>query len=149
MMSTSDLLAGFPLQLEIALAWGEMDAFGHVNNAVYFRYFESARIAYFEAIGWTAHMAESGVGPILASTSCRFKQPLCYPDRLQVGARVTEVKSDRFSMTYRLVSESLASVAAEGQGLVVSYDYGAGSKAPIPDLIEAELLRFDPGAVKL
>ncbi|MFO7632899.1 MAG: acyl-CoA thioesterase [Caldilinea sp.] len=58
----SDLLAGFPVIVEISVAWGEMDAFQHVNNIVYFRYFESGRIAYFERTGAMEEMAKSGIG---------------------------------------------------------------------------------------
>ena len=59
-----DLLAGYPVVIEIPVAWGEMDAFQHVNNIVYFRYFESGRIAYFERAGWTTRERTGGIGPI-------------------------------------------------------------------------------------
>jgi len=67
-------------RIQITVAWGEMDAFQHVNNVVYFKYFESARINYFEETGINAHMQTTGVGPILGNTQCRFKAPLTYPD---------------------------------------------------------------------
>ena len=54
----------YPVQLEIPVAWGDMDAFGHVNNTVYLRWFESARIAFFERISIRASRPEK-VGPIL------------------------------------------------------------------------------------
>ena len=58
-----DPLAGYPVIIEIPVAWGEMDAFQHVNNIVYFRYFESARITYFERTGLIAYMEQTGSGP--------------------------------------------------------------------------------------
>jgi acyl-CoA thioester hydrolase len=64
----AEALREFPVQVEIPVAWGDMDAFGHVNNVVYFRYFESARIACFEAVDYMASAAHSGLGPILAAT---------------------------------------------------------------------------------
>ena len=77
--SVSDLLREFPVVIEMPVRWGDMDAFNHVNNVVYLRYFESARIAYFERLGFGISIAEQGIGPILASTSCEFKFPLTYP----------------------------------------------------------------------
>ena len=72
------------------------------------------------------------VGPILASTSCRFRRPLTYPDDLHVGVRTTDIGEDRFTIEYRLVSERLGEVAAEGEGVVVAYDYQKARKATLP-----------------
>ena len=70
-----ELLKEFPVVIEIPVAWGDMDAFQHVNNTVYFRFFESARIAYFEELDLIGLMRETGIGPILAAADCRFKNP--------------------------------------------------------------------------
>jgi acyl-CoA thioester hydrolase len=126
-------LAGWPVIITLPVAWGEMDAFGHVNNIIFFRYFESARIAYLDAIGFRGDAGAGGVGPILASTQCRFRRPLAYPDTLRVGARSTEVGSDRFTMAYVIVSEALGEAAAEGGGVIVAYDYASGRKTMLPD----------------
>ncbi len=131
----SQHLDGFPVVIEIPVAWGEMDAMGHVNNIVYFRYCESARVAYFERTGFLQVMAETGVGPILASTRCDFRKALTYPDTVTVGVRVNWMKADRFEHEYRIVSQKTGQVAAEAFGVVVSYDYRAGRKAPIPDSV--------------
>ncbi|MBA4189212.1 MAG: acyl-CoA thioesterase [Planctomycetaceae bacterium] len=128
-------LALFPVVVELDVAWGEMDAYDHVNNVVYFRYFENARIAYLDRIGWMAAKVESGLGPIIASTSARYRKPVSYPDRLLVGARISDIQTDRVTFDYRLVSTKLNAVASEGQALVVSYDYRAGKKVPIPDAV--------------
>ncbi len=133
----------YPVIIEIALHWGEMDAFQHLNNTVYFRYFESARIAYFEKIGYLEFMQKTGLGPILASTQCRFKIPLTYPDRVSVGARVTQVEEDRFLMEYAIVSHNLQKIAAEGQGVIVSFDYRENKKAPLPEEIRQRILKLE------
>ena len=102
--------------VEMPVAWGEMDAYGHVNNTVYFRYFEQARIAYLERIGFTDEALRGGVGPILASTHCRFRHPLRYPDRVLSATRVTEVAEDRFVMEYRVVSDGARRGGGGGGG---------------------------------
>src|SRR4051794_35445782 len=80
-------LALFPVVVELDVAWGEMDSFAHVNNVVYFRYFENARVDYLPRIGWFATMTEHGLGPIASATNARFRKPVAYPDRLLVGTR--------------------------------------------------------------
>ena len=130
-MSTNSLNE-YPVRFETPVVWGEMDSFNHVNNVVYFRYFESARIAYFEEVGFTKWMADHGVGPILASTSCRFRRPLTYPDRVTIGARVSDLGEDRFTMKYMIYSDQLDDVAALGEGLIICYDYRNNAKTPLP-----------------
>lgn len=142
-MRVQELLVDYPVTFQTPVAWGEMDSFNHVNNVVYFRYFESARIAYFGRVGIDKHMLETRVGPILASTNCRFRRPLSYPDTITIGARVTEVGDDRFTMHYRVVSHTLEAVAAEGEGLIVIYDYENACKAPLPETIRANIEALD------
>jgi len=131
------LLSDYPVVIQLPVAWGEMDAFNHVNNIVYFRYFESARIAYFEKLDLMAFMEQTGIGPILASTHCRYKIPLTYPDTIAVGAKVSKLEADRFTMKFAVASQRHQKIAAEGDGVIVSYDYRANKKVPMP----AELIR--------
>ncbi|HZG51668.1 MAG TPA: thioesterase family protein [Pyrinomonadaceae bacterium] len=138
-----ELLKIYPVVIELPVAWGEMDALGHVNNIVYFRYFESARMAYFTRLDIWDYMKETGIGPILASTACKFKLPLVYPDTVSVGTRITGVEADRFVMKYVVVSHARAKAAAEGEGLIVAYDYRALRKAPLPDVLKRRIAALE------
>jgi acyl-CoA thioester hydrolase len=139
-------LAGFPVVLHVPVAWGEMDAYAHVNNAVYFRWFASARIAYFDRVAFRDPEANGGVGPILHSTSCRFRRPLVYPDTVHVGARITDIGHDRFTMQYALLSERIGGIAAEGAGVVVAYEYARGVKARLPDEVRRRIETLEASA---
>ncbi len=139
----SDFQERFPVTMPQIVRWGDMDAFGHVNNTVFFRYFESARIAYFDRIGWWEVQQKTGIGPILADTSCRFRRPLTYPDTLQVGTSVRDLGKDRFQMDYVIWSEKLQTVAAEGTSLIVSYHYGEHHKAPLPTELREAIERLE------
>ncbi len=141
-------LKDFPVVIEIPVAWGEMDAFQHVNNIVYFRYFESVRLVYFEKAKFVEAMNETGVGPILASTQCKFKAPLTYPDTVSVGSGIVNIQEDRFTMIYRVVSHRLQRVAAEGEGVIVSYNYRQNKKAPLPAEVKANILEIEQLSAK-
>lgn len=136
------LLEGFPAVVSIPVQWGEMDAYGHVNNTVFFRYFETARIEFLALCGFLEAYERLKIGAILHSTGCRFKSPLFYPDTIEVGGRATDVGEDRFVMEYRVVSLDQNVVAAEGTGIIVSFDYTTRKKSPIPDLVRAKLARM-------
>lgn len=129
--------------VDLPIVWGEMDAFQHVNNTVYFRYFESARIVYFDQVGVNASMAQNRIGPILASTQCRFKAPLTYPDNVSVATRVCDMSEDRFTMKYFVKSHASGRVAAEGEGLIVFYDYEHNCKHRIPESIVERIRTLD------
>jgi acyl-CoA thioester hydrolase len=127
----------YPISLEQEVIWGDMDAFGHVNNTVYFRYFEDARMAFFECCGANEHKAKTRIGPILASTQCDFRAPLSYPDHIRIVTWAEEFRPRRFSMRYRVFSVSQSRLVAEGSGLVVFYDYAQGQSCEIPaDIVE-------------
>jgi acyl-CoA thioester hydrolase len=128
-----EALQDYPVVVKQDVRWGDMDAFQHVNNTVYFRYFESARIAFFEKVGFVrTEGGDTDIGPILAETSCRFRRPLTYPDTLHIGVQVTEMANDRMTMKYVVWSTKLNCVAAEGAGTIVAYDYQYNPKAALP-----------------
>src|SRR4051812_33249647 len=110
-------LDAYPVVVDEIVRWGDLDALGHVNNTLFFRYFETARIAYFEKVGFSADSAGARVGPILASTQCRFRRPLQYPDRLKVAARVLSLGEDRFTMEHAVWSEGQSVIAAIGEAV--------------------------------
>ena len=137
------LRAEFPVVVEWPVAWADMDYFRHANHAVFFTWFEGARIAYLDRIDFRELTDERQVGPILASTHARYRRPVIYPDTVVVGARVVEVGDDRFAQEYRLVSRAQGQVAAEGGGTLVSYDYAAARKAPLPGQVREAIRRLE------
>ncbi len=133
----------YPVVLAQDVIWRDLDAFQHVNNAVYFRYFEDARIAYFARTEILAHKEATNQGPILASTKCDFRAPLSYPDRIHIATTVEDVQGKRFSMKYFVFSEKLGGLAAEGEGLIVYYDYAAAKSCLVPETIAAAIDRIE------
>ena len=136
-------LAQFPVVIDLPVQWGEMDAYGHLNNTVVFRFFESARIAFLDKCNFLRAYDELQIGAILHSTACRFRQPLYYPDTVQVGARVSKVHGDRFEMEYLVFSTSQDAVAAEGTATVVSFDYNERAKTSLPEMVVTGLAEID------
>jgi acyl-CoA thioester hydrolase len=126
-----EVLGRWPVSIEIPVAWGDMDAFAHVNNAVYLRWFESARIAYFEKVGIADRVPE-GVGPILARAAVNYRLPVSYPDTVRVAASVVRLGQTSFMMQYRLTSRRQQdAVVAEGESTVVMVRYPQGTKVPV------------------
>lgn len=130
----------FPVQVTEHVRWGDMDAFGHVNNTVFFQLFESARMEFLQQAGFMRLMDDQGIGPILAHTECYFRRPLTYPCDLLVTARTHEVHAQKVVMEYGLFLRNDDSLmAACGTGLVVCYDYNKRCKAQFPEPLRQQL----------
>jgi len=98
------LLAEFPVIIVQPVQWGEQDALGHVNHVTYFRWAESARVAYSTRIGlMELHEAER-IGPIMASVSNDYRRQVNYPDTVHVGVRVTRIGRSSLAMEHKIVS---------------------------------------------
>ena len=144
----NESLASCPVVIDIPVAWGEMDALRHVNNIVYFRYFESARIAYFERLGWWELMDQTGIGPILGSIQCKFKMPLTHPDTISVGTRVSRIEEDRFVMHYHALSHKSQRIAAEGESVIVSYNYHENKRSLLPKELKQHILALEKSVTR-
>jgi acyl-CoA thioester hydrolase len=118
--------------VDFAVRWGDMDALGHVNNAMYFRYFETARIAYFERVGVFHPGHGTRIGTILVSTRCDFLVPMVYPDTAVVGARVREARTTSLTLDYAIYRGAERELCAVGSSVIVLYDYDKKAKVPIP-----------------
>jgi acyl-CoA thioester hydrolase len=130
-------MSGGPVRVEIDVAWGEMDAFRHVNNAVYARWLETARIAYFERVGLLAY---DSVGPILARQAIDFRKPIEFPDRVTVEVHVPRLGTSSFQMRYQVTSRAQGgALVAEGESIIVLYDYKQGVKVPLSDALRAAI----------
>ena len=131
-MNKNDFIDSYVFTRPDIVQWADMDAFQHVNNAQYFRYFERARIACLEELDLLEYMQAHQIGPILASTQCRFKAALSFPDTILIGTNITDLQADRFLMQYAVFSEQQDVVAAEGDGIIVFFDYQQNTKTDIP-----------------
>jgi acyl-CoA thioester hydrolase len=128
-----------PVIVPIQIRWRDLDALGHVNNAVYLSYFELARIAYLDAV-----LPEgSEIDPatwlprdfqfILAEAQIRYRSPAVLTDRLQVAIHVSRVGSKSFVFAYTITDRTTERLIAEGCSTQVWYDYASKSSQLIPE----------------
>jgi acyl-CoA thioester hydrolase len=137
----------WPVTVELPVQWGDMDSFGHVNNVVYLRWFESARIAYFERAGILERMATERVGPILARQTIDYRLPLQYPDSLRVATTVIKLGKTSFTMGLRMRSRAQGrAIAAEGESVVVMMDYRAGRKVQLWEELRRRIEELEASA---
>ena len=127
----------------VSVRWGDMDSMGHVNNAKYFTYCESARMSYFAAVRMVEHREDERHGPALAAANLNFRQQVRYPADLEVATRVTEIGRSSFKMEYELLHRGTDDRVADGVGVIVWVDYGTGKSIPLPESLKEEIRRFE------
>lgn len=130
----------------ISVQWGDMDSMGHVNNARYFTWCESARMSYFAAVHMQDHRKGEKHGPALAAAHLNFRQQVRYPAELEVLTRVSEIGRSSFRMEYEIVyrgPETLGQRVADGHGVIVWVDYGTGRSIPLPESLKQEIRQFE------
>jgi len=122
-MPEHDALTDFRATIGLPIQWGDMDAFNHVNNVVYFRWLESSRIKYLEEAGMRDLMTAHQLGPILAAVDCSYKRQLEYPGSVTIGARVTKLGRTSLTVAHRIVNDQTSEIAAEGESVIVIFDF--------------------------
>ena len=120
------LLKEYPVIYRQTVAWGDMDAVGHVNNVMYYRYIESDRVDYLTRID------NQGLSAVIASSSCRYLRPVYFPDVLEIGVKVVEVRNSGFRMNYMLYSTEQKQIVATGDAIAVMVDAKTLGKIALP-----------------
>ncbi|WP_241826688.1 acyl-CoA thioesterase [Salinivibrio kushneri] len=122
----------YPLSHTQAIVWNDMDAMQHINNTVYFRYFEDVRVVMLEKLEVFELAKRLNVGPVVASTRCDYRAPLVYPDTITTVAWVEDIQEKRYAMKYEIYSHNQERCVAEGEALIVYCDFKTGKSCPIP-----------------
>jgi acyl-CoA thioester hydrolase len=119
------------------IRWGDMDALGHVNNTVYFRYMEQTRIEWLYALAREGVGYLSGTGPVIVNASCTFMVPIVYPGDVEVRMYLAEPGRSSIGSHYEL--DCAGKRMAEGDAKIVWIDLASGRSVPLPDQVRAKL----------
>lgn len=138
------MLEDFPAVATQPVQWGDQDLFGHVNNTVYFRWFETSRVEYWYKSGLHELMDPRGLGPILASVKCDYKKQIRYPDTIKVAARIEKMGHSSVTLKHVVYSETQSAIAATGNSVIVLFNYEKQHPVPIEGDIREAFLKFDP-----
>ncbi len=142
-------MSNWSVKIEIPVQWGDMDAFGHVNNVQYIRWFESARIEYFLNLQLKAFVSNESVGPILAHIEADYRLPIQFPDTVLAATHISHIGNKSFTMEYMVHSVKQDKIAATGKGIIVMVDYRTGQTQPISDEIKNKIQTLQGAVISL
>ncbi|WP_153117509.1 acyl-CoA thioesterase [Rhodocyclus tenuis] len=121
----------------IPIRWGDMDAYGHVNNTIYFRYFEQCRVEYLEKLGFA--VAPQGSAPVIINAACTFLVPLNYPGVVEVRMFCGAPGRSSIPSSYEIRLQGQETLFAVGEAKIVWMDVASGKSVPIPEQLREEL----------
>jgi acyl-CoA thioester hydrolase len=125
----------------LTVRFSDCDLLGHVNNAVYFTYFEECRLEWWRTFG-DSPMGTPGFGVIIAHCSCNYRAPAFVSDRLEIALSVAAIGTSSLTIDHLVTHVESGKVLADGRTVVVAYDHQAGKSVPIPPATRATLAAF-------
>lgn len=118
----------------LSVRWGDLDAYGHVNNATYLTYLEECRLRWLESLPGPWYQEKSA--PVLASAHLEFRRSIEWPEELIVETRASRVGHSSLTLAHRIVSARDAStVYLEATAVLVWIDRTSGRPVPLPDVV--------------
>jgi len=122
----------FEKTIEIPVQWGDMDSAQHVNNVIYLKWVESARVNLFFSLDGNRLINEENIGPIVAWQDCKYIRPVNYPDTVIVNTSTAEILDDRLILESKIFSKKHNHIVAISKQHIMAYDYKLKQKAPLP-----------------
>jgi acyl-CoA thioester hydrolase len=129
----------FPFSIKQNVLWGEMDAFGHINNVVYFRYFESGRVHFFnETALWQTFLDEQ-VRIVVVKLECNYVQEIIFPEEIEILVAIKEVGNSSIKVHQVVKSSTKNIIFAHGEGIIVGTDPNTGKSKPWSEKLKNKL----------
>lgn len=129
----------FNLLVPITVRWGDMDAYGHVNNATFSTYFETARMKFFEAVDVFKYKEGERHAPAIVSATINYRQQVLYPAELEAGIRCVKVGTKSFTLEHHLFRAGTDEVVADGTTVIAWVDYAVGKAVALPEALKEAL----------
>lgn len=125
------------MELKLRIDWSELDLFEHVNNVMYAKYMQAARVNFMEKVGIMKTYKEQKIGFMVAATSILFYKPLFYPGDISIKTKVKETKNTSFILEHYIYNDD-NDLCAKGEDVIVYFDFS-----------KQEKLLLNPGLLKL
>lgn len=133
-------MVNYPFTTPLTTRWRDNDVYGHVNNVVYYEYFDTiANLYLIEHGGLDIH---GGVIGLVVASQCQFNAPLAYPDELTGGLRVTKLGNSSVRYELAIAKRSSTEIAAEASFTHVFVDRATRRPTPIPDQLREALAKL-------
>jgi acyl-CoA thioester hydrolase len=130
------------VELKLRIDWAELDLFGHVNNVMFVKYAQAARLNYWEEVGIYQNFQKTKQGPMVASVQCDFKKPLFFPGHVTIQTEMVYIKTTSFSLKHDMYNDD-GELVATATDVEVMFDFTENIKIPVPQWIRDRVAETD------
>lgn len=130
---------GLETKITLRIDWSELDVFGHVNNVMFTKYAQAARLNFVEAIGLMELYKTDKIGFMVAETNCQFKKELLFPGNIHIETKIEFVKNTSFALLHTMMNDANEIVAIARDVLVV-FDFNKKEKCLIPQSMNEKMV---------
>ncbi len=141
-MNTTDFLQQikFPFPVRQQVLWGEMDAFNHINNVIYFRYFETARVEFFNRTNlWQTYFDEN-IRIVVGKLECNYIREITHPAEIEISVGIKKIGNS--SLTVHHIVKCNGTIAAHGEGIIVATNPSTGKSTPWTGKLRSEFMKW-------
>lgn len=133
----------FKFTLDVPVRYADVDSRGHVNNAMYIRYFEEGRMHYMNEVAGFPLTEIADTDIIILDMHCDYISPSYHGEIMKVHARISRLGNKSMEMLYLITDKASGRTVAEGSSILVAYDYSTRKTMPVPDSFREKISRFE------
>lgn len=130
----------YPFPILQQVAWGDMDAFNHINNVLYFRYFESGRVEFFNKTNLWQLFIDEGIKIVVGKLECNYIREIKHPAEIEISVGILKIGNS--SLTVHQKISCNGELAAHGEGIIVATNPETGKSTPWTDKLRAEFQKW-------
>ena len=130
----------YPFPIKQQVLWGEMDAFNHINNVIYFRYFETGRVQFFNQTDLWKTFVDEDIRIVVGKLECNYIREIVHPAEIEIAVGIKKVGNSSLIVHHKVTCNG--EIAAHGDGIIVATDPKTGKSKPWTNLLREEFSKY-------
>ena len=139
-MQTEETIIKYPFPVKQQVLWGEMDALNHINNVIYFRYFETGRVIFFNKTDLWHLFLDENIRIVVGKLECNYIREVTHPAEIEISVGIKKIGNASLTVHHKVVCNG--KIAAHGEGIIVATDPKTGKSTPWTDKLRNEFAKW-------
>lgn len=139
-MQTEETIVKYPFPVKQQVLWGEMDAFNHINNVIYFRYFETGRVIFFNKSDLWKLFIDENIRIVVGKLECNYIREITHPAEIEISVGIKKIGNASLTVHHKVVCNG--EIAAHGDGIIVATNPQTGKSTPWTNKLRTEFEKY-------
>jgi acyl-CoA thioester hydrolase len=139
-MKHEEINLKYPFPVIQQVLWGEMDAFNHINNVIYFRYFETGRVRFFNQTHLWQLFIDENIRIVVGKLECNFIKEIVHPAEIEIAVAIKKIGTSSLTVHHKVSCNG--KISAQGDGIIVATDPETGKSTPWTNTLRSEFEKY-------